>query len=487
MVTALELPQAPPAAPPERRRRATATVSAVVASAVLVWFGTGLSPVPWLTWLAPIPILVLATRVPGRVAAAAGFVAWFGGSLTVWTYYTGTLEVPVPVVAGFLLAQGLAFAGAVALFRALVQRGRVVLAALAAPAVWAGSEYLLSLVSPGGAFTSLGYTQAEVLPVIQVSAVTGVWGVSFLLMAVPALAAALAGRTGWRRLIATGAVLATITLGVGFWQLRAPATGVALTVAMASIETTEDSLPLASPEAQRVLADYLREVPAVAAAGATVLVLPEKVFKVTAAELDVLGGQLTAVAAEHRITIVVGLTLKDATGVHNVAMAYAADGATRYDKHFLVTGWEDHMTAGDRLSFLPGTTIGLAICKDLDHPQLPRAYARQQAGMLLVPALDFDRDGWLHSRIAVVRGVENGITVVRSAGRGRLTASDPHGRLLSDTAVDAGATVTTVTVRAGSGRTAYTLMGDWFAWVCFALVAVAIWLTVLGRGRRLAA
>ena len=47
--------------------------------------------------------------------------------------------------------------------------------------------------------------------------------------------------------------------------------------------------------------------------------------------------------------------------------------------------------------------------------------------MLLVPALDFTGDGWLHSRMALVRGVESGLTVVRAAAYGRLTVTDAGG------------------------------------------------------------
>ncbi len=47
---------------------------------------------------------------------------------------------------------------------------------------------------------------------------------------------------------------------------------------------------------------------------------------------------------------------------------------------------------------------------------------------MLVPAWDFRRDGRLHARMAVVRGVENGFALARSAAMGRLTVSDSHGR-----------------------------------------------------------
>ena len=63
------------------------------------------------------------------------------------------------------------------------------------------------------------------------------------------------------------------------------------------------------------------------------------------------------------------------------------------------------MVRHGRTSRLPKRS-SVAICKDLDYPPLGRAYARAEVGLLLVPAWDFQNDGWLHSRMAVMRGVE---------------------------------------------------------------------------------
>ena len=65
----------------------------------------------------------------------------------------------------------------------------------------------------------------------------------------------------------------------------------------------------------------------------------------------------------------------------------------------------------------------------MDFPRLSREYAGDGASLLLVPAWDFDLDGWLHARMAVLRGVENGFAIARAARNGLLTLSDSRGRI----------------------------------------------------------
>ena len=51
--------------------------------------------------------------------------------------------------------------------------------------------------------------------------------------------------------------------------------------------------------------------------------------------------------------------------------------------------------------------------------------------LLLVPAWDFDVDGWLHGRMAILRGVESGFSIVRAPKQGILTVTDDRGRVLA--------------------------------------------------------
>ena len=72
-------------------RRAAAAIGAAVASAILFYLGTGLRPWPLLTWVAPLPVLLVAPRVTKRSAFGLAAGAWLGVESAWWDYFIGTV------------------------------------------------------------------------------------------------------------------------------------------------------------------------------------------------------------------------------------------------------------------------------------------------------------------------------------------------------------------------------------------------------------
>jgi apolipoprotein N-acyltransferase len=95
--------------------------------------------------------------------------------------------------------------------------------------------------------------------------------------------------------------------------------------------------------------------------------------------------------------------------------------------------FESKFTVGNSRTTLqqPSGLWGVIICKDMDFPGLSREYGRDGVGLLLVPAWDFDADGWLHGRMAILRGVENSFSIARAPRHGILSVSDSRGRVLA--------------------------------------------------------
>jgi apolipoprotein N-acyltransferase len=449
------------------------TPLACLASGVLFYFGTGLHPAWPLTWLAPVPVLVLALRVSAARAFLAAGLAMFLGGLNEAPYLARL--APVPVVALALLLPSLAFGACVLFFRKAARRWPRPMPVLALPAAWTAFEFLLSFNPGSGSATSLAYTQVAALPVLQLAALTGIWGISFLVMLVASGVALACNRpTEWVGALSVPAAVLGAVLLYGFVRLRTPMSSSSLTVGLATSDSAMRFFGTTGGDTARTIAtDYALSVDALAARGAQLVVLPEKAIAVTR---ETEPGVLTPLrnrARALRVGIVAGVNHVDPPPPRNVAMVIGADGDVllEYNKTHLVPGFESDYT--------PGTTVGtfdtrwgklgVAVCKDLDFPRSIRAYGRDGVRVLLVPAWDFGEDGQFHARMAIVRGVENGFALARTAARGRLTVTDDRGRVIGDTASDAGAKVLAVyDAPLGSGSAPYSRWGDWFAWACLA-------------------
>jgi apolipoprotein N-acyltransferase len=161
----------------------------------------------------------------------------------------------------------------------------------------------------------------------------------------------------------------------------------------------------------------------------------------------------------------------------NIAALYRPDApAATYLKKRMVPGLEAEYVPGtsELVTRIGGLATGIAICKDMDFAQDLRLYGRRDVGLMLVPAWDFDRDAYLHGRMAVVRGVENGFAVARSASQGLMTLSDAYGRIVAERRTAHAPGMLVGDLPTGRGGTVYSRSGD-----VFAQVVVAAWLVLL--------
>jgi apolipoprotein N-acyltransferase len=217
-------------------------------------------------------------------------------------------------------------------------------------------------------------------------------------------------------------------------------------------------------------------------------VLPEKIGRISESALPEVDSVYSSVASATHAAIVLGLVRNTLSGAFNSSRLYSADGKLQanYDKHHLVPGVEPEKP-GDKRVILDESSgrWGLQICKDMDFPKLSREYALEGANLLLVPAWDFDLDRWLHSRMAVLRAVENGFALARSARDGLLTLSDNRGRILAEATTMPGRFVSiTGKVNVSPEETFYTRAGDWFAWLCVAVFVSLLVFQLFGRGEK---
>ena len=462
-----------------------AWLAATTLAAAGWWFGSGLHPLWWLTWLAPLPVLWLAPQVRARWSALAAFIAYALGGLNQWTYLHGFIGLPMGMIVYAIGMPGLVFALCVLLFRRLLLRGHTFAAALALPVVWVAVEYINNLISPHGTFGSIGYTQMNALPVIQLAALTGIWGIGFLVLLLPAAVAVQVtpqSSTRGRMSAAVTAVLLIVgAIGYGSWRLQGPAT-TSLRIGLVSLEKPIRPA-LHDADGQTLEARYVAAINRLAGEGAKVVLIPETSFATTDASVPA----FAQLAQQHDLIVDAGIDFKgDPRAERNMAMVFQpkATSPATYSKHHLIPGFERQYTPGDDYTLLDGTPrIGLAICKDMDFHDIGHAYAARNAQLLLVPAWDFSIDGWLHSRMAIMRGVENGFAIARAARSGRLTLSDDRGRVLAEASSEKHDAELVGDLPLRETQTLYSRWGDWFAWLDLAALIVLLGLA-LRRSRR---
>jgi apolipoprotein N-acyltransferase len=378
----------------------------------------------------------------------------------------------------------------VLLFRALARGGRPLAAMLSLPLAATGLSCLAAALSPHGTYGHIAYSQMEMLPLIQVAAVTGLWGVGFLVWLFAAAVAVvtlptLGGRARLHAAVAAVALFA-LAFGYGAWRLYDDDASGHIRVGLVSIgKRGSGPADLDTAAGRRLLADYVAQMDRLAAGGAQLVAAPESSLLVRSHAIP----SLQALADRRGVRVLIGAEdHSDPQRLHNAALVFEpkASRPVAYFKHHFIPVFEDRYTPGTERTMLEGMPrTGVAICKDLDFTSTGLAYARQYAQLLLVPAWDFDADAWMHARMAVLRGVEGGFAMARAARDGHLTLSDDRGRVLAQasSAGKAGPTTVLGDLPVRHTRTPYArYWGDAFGWLCL-LAATALATSVLSRRR----
>ena len=217
------------------------------------------------------------------------------------------------------------------------------------------------------------------------------------------------------------------------------------------------------------------------------IVLPEKIVTATPATGIAIKNVFLNAASVNHVAIVAGYTqLTNENTKLNKALVISDKGELLSD-YQKVNLFEGEARSG----FIPGKEIsvfdlnkvesGVAICKDLDYSGFIRKYDKNKTIVLYVPAWDFIKDGWLHSRMAILRGVENGYAMVRTARQGELTISDHKGKVLYEaSSTNNKAARLTGKFPLITTKTIYSALGDWFGY----LVAITAIIFILTKVKR---
>lgn len=449
---------------------------------VLSFVAAGRWTIPLAAWVAPISMLRFVRQQPvlrgyliGATAAAlAGAVVWDG-------------LVPFSGIAFYGFAVVTALIGFLPYLadRLMTQRLGGVLATLVFPAAATTLEYLLSF-GDYGTWGATAYTQQN-LTLLQLTSLTGLWGVTFLMFWTASVAnAAWEARFEWTRVrpsaLLYGGTLAAVLI---FGSVRLSTSSTDATVTVAAVTGTRhagnflssvdmNDLPAFRDSMRAVQQDYLTRTRQAARQGVRVVAWPEAAVPVLASDESQLIDRGRALARNRQIHLAMTLTVfpSDSTEsrIENKIIWLDPEGQVRaeYLKARPVPG-EPSIPGDGHLPLIdtPHGTWTAAICFDLDHHRLIRQAGQRGADVLLAPSNDWPAIQSIHAHMARVRSIENGVSLVRPTSDGLTLVTDPQGRTLAQMNHFAANEHLLIAPVPTSGTvTIYAMVGDAFAWLC---------------------
>jgi apolipoprotein N-acyltransferase len=428
-----------------------------------------------LAWLAPVPLLWLAFGdSPAWRLLAASFLAFLIGQIYIAQCYVGA---PLMSLLSLLGLKPILFPLSILFARWVHRRLSPPPTLLAFPVCWAAMEFVAGLLSPHGSFGSVAYSQVSVPILLQSASLFGMYSITFVLSLV-ASSLALAVRDRRVRLTAAGvgAAVCMVDLLFAATRLVAQQPEMVRVAALGSVTRAGETDSLAAD--WQTSSVYVSTLDDLARRGARLIVTPEESLTTRRAWSAEALAPLTAASQATGTEIVAGVLQRTPAG--DIAVAFEPDGHNFvYAKRHRLMPFEARFPPGTGPGLL-GEGKAMAICKDMDFPDTIRNDAHAGLRLMAVPAWDSDVDAWLHARMAVLRGVENGFAIARAANHGLLTASDANGRLIAHNLPRPGQMDWIIAdLPLGPGPTLYTRIGNVFPWTTLGLTlllcVVSMW------------
>ncbi len=464
-----------------------------------------------LVWFAFIPLFsAMETKSPQRSALLGfltGMIFYFWGLS--WVNNTlinyGNLPPVVSFMVLALLASYLSFY--TALFCYLIKRvckENKVLFFLFAPVLWTSLEYIRSTHSKYGfSWLGLGYSQFQTLPVIQMADITGVYGISWLIMLVN-IGMFLAWKT-WAENMGVRFLSVTILIfclwwGYGSLAMKRYTSEKEPKFTVGLIQGNVEQFMKWNPLYQNQVMNKYRDLTLIAAKSKPQLIIwPETAMPFYYNQNPAGTEFVNDLARQAQSPILFGSPHRENRDEHiihyNSAYLVSESGDTqnRYDKIHLVPFGEfvpfrkllffvekmvemiGDFGRGEKATLfnVAGHKAGVSICYELIFPDLIRQSVKNGADFLV----NITNDAWFgissasyqHMSMGALRAVENRVPIVRAANTGISGAIDSNGALRDETELFVEvAQITRITPRQGR-LTFYSAYGDVFSWMCMTL------------------
>jgi apolipoprotein N-acyltransferase len=456
--------------------------------------------VSWFAWIALIPLVFVAQHPATRHSFLWGWLAGtlaYGGILywIIVTYQAAHLSMALAILSLILLAAYLGlFWGAWAW---LISRNKNV---VWGAATWVALEYLRTYLFSGFPWALLADSQVKNLALIQIASMTGVYGVSFLVVLINL---ALASRRS-RTVISAGTLILAVCL-YGRYQLIRPNGASRRLIKVALLQGSIDQYKKWNrayvEEIEKTYESLIRQT---SLYKPNLIVWPETSVPGYLLQDKPLRAWLDKIVHQSQTNNLVGAPIEINEYAYNSSFSINSESIIEgeYDKRHLVpfgevVPWSSFLgrfirvlndlggfTAGHRNPVLQAGDIrvGVNICYEAIFPNLVRQSVKQGAEVIA----NLTNDGWYMKTAApyqhwapnIYRAVENRRYVVRADNTGVSGIIDPNGRVIVASPLFE-PVVVTGTVEPLNGLTIYSRYGDLFAWLCVFFCALSGLLYIL--------
>jgi apolipoprotein N-acyltransferase len=482
-----------------------------ITSGLLIALSFPSAGLSFLAWIALIPLLIALEGTSLRTAFRLGFTCGLSAYATIlyWiniviTHY-GRLPWAVSILLYIILVAWLGLFYGLSILVARAGEHVGIKSAFSLPVAWVAGDFLRSFLLTGSPWAMLGHSQYRTLPLIQIADITGVFGITLLIVLANVVLyrvlRALSG-AGVPYPVKSAVVLVIMLIGTicyGFNRLTRQGAVDTKPLRVALIQGNIDQDVKWSPSFQdKTIAIYDRLTREAAKEGVDLVVWPESAVPFFMQDEQIHAARIKALAREFSTTLIVGSPAHELrngkTTFLNSAFAISPNGETtgRSDKIHLVPFGEyvplgryfpfigkmvagiGDFSPGERATPLPvgQTQVGVLICAEAVFPELAQEYVRAGARILL----NITNDAWFgrssapyqHLSIVAFRAVETRTPLIRAANTGITTIIDQNGHIRNMTGLFVEG-FRTGEVRPGTGDSLYLKIGDSAALLCVVL------------------
>ena len=478
-------------------------------SGILLIFSFPRFDLEFLAWFALVPLFYI---IEGKrlfdsfvLGCSTGFISFLG--ILYWIIVAVHTYGNVPLIPSGLILLLLVvflslFIGAFTFLTRLIQIRSGLQTIFFTPLLWVTLEYLRSFLLTGFPWANLGHSQYLNLPFIQMADITGVYGLSFVILLVNATLFWVLHQWPkrsfpFREVTLTALILLGFLIyGYGKMRtidrqvLRQPILKVGLIQG-----NIDQSIKWDESFQKETLKIYERLSFKVAEGKPDLIIWPETATPFFFQEAKEYQPLVLDIPKRTDAFLLFGSPSYkiERAKVNQYNSAYLASPpgelAGRYDKIHLVPfgeyvplskllffigslgeGIGDFKSGKKIFNFsIPQGQFGVLICFEIIFPDLCRRFVRRGADFLVTITNDawFGRTSapYQHFAFATFRAVENRVFIARAANTGISGFIDPKGKIVKQGGIFTEEAMNG-TIRLMKSRTFYTLYGDIFAWIC---------------------